>query len=120
MSRLRLVLIAVIGLFLSACGGQSKQENVTNIDTDKVKAIQWKLVTSWPKNFPGLGMGPERFSVLVDEMSNGRLKIKVYGAGELMPAFEVFDAVSQGSVQMGHSAAYYWKGKAPAALMPVS
>ncbi|MPY22772.1 TRAP transporter substrate-binding protein [Shewanella sp. YLB-07] len=115
MNRLRLVLIAMTGLFLSACGGESKQESVSNIDIDKVAAIEWKLVTSWPKNFPGLGMGPERFSVLVDEMSNGRLKIKVYGAGELMPAFEVFDAVSQGSVQMGHSAAYYWKGKAPAA-----
>ncbi|QSX36287.1 TRAP transporter substrate-binding protein DctP [Shewanella sedimentimangrovi] len=81
----------------------------------EIKPIEWKLATSWPKNFPGLGMAPERFATMVEEMSAGRLKIKVYGAGELMPAFEVFDAVSQGTVQMGHAAAYYWKGKAPAA-----
>ena len=48
-------------------------------------------------------------------MSNGRLEITVYGAGELVPAFEVFDAVSSGSAQMGHAGAYYWKGKIPAA-----
>jgi TRAP-type mannitol/chloroaromatic compound transport system substrate-binding protein len=52
---------------------------------------------------------------MVEEMSAGRLKIKVYGAGQLVPALEVFDAVSRGTAQMGHSGAYYWKGKAPAA-----
>lgn len=76
--------------------------------------FEWKLVTSWPKNFPGLGMAPERLAKLVEKMSNGRLKIKVYGAGELVPALEVFDAVSRGTAQMGHSGAYYWKGKVPA------
>ncbi|MED5442390.1 MAG: TRAP transporter substrate-binding protein, partial [Pseudomonadota bacterium] len=45
----------------------------------------------------------------------GRLTIKVYGAGELVPALQVFDAVSQGTAEMGHSGAYYWKGKASAA-----
>ena len=72
-------------------------------------------MTSWPKNFPGLGLAPEKFADYVNEMSAGRLTIKVYGAGELVPGFEVFDAVSQGTVQMGHSGAYYWKGKIPAA-----
>jgi len=50
-------------------------------------------------------------------MSNGRLDIKVYGAGELVGAFEVFDAVAQGAAQMGHGAAYYWRGKIPVAAM---
>jgi TRAP-type mannitol/chloroaromatic compound transport system substrate-binding protein len=59
-------------------------------------------------------MAPERLAKMVDDMSNGRLKIKVYGAGELVPALEVFDAVSRGTSQMGHSGAYYWKGKVPA------
>ncbi|MEM1114632.1 MAG: TRAP transporter substrate-binding protein DctP [Pseudomonadota bacterium] len=77
--------------------------------------IQWKLVTTWPKNFPGLGTGPENFSRMVQEMSNGRMKVHVYGAGEIVPAFEVFDAVSQGVVEVGHGASYYWKGKIPAA-----
>lgn len=48
-------------------------------------------------------------------MSGGRLTVKVYGGGELVPPFEVFDAVSQGTAQMGHSSAYYWKGKTEAA-----
>jgi TRAP-type mannitol/chloroaromatic compound transport system substrate-binding protein len=60
-------------------------------------------------------MAPERIAKLVEEMSNGQMKITVYGAGEQVPAFGVFDAVSSGSHQMGHSGGYFWKGKAPAA-----
>ena len=60
-------------------------------------------------------MAPENFATLVDRMSQGRLKVKVYGAGQMVPALEVFDAVSQGTAEMGHGAAYYWKGKTPAA-----
>ena len=73
--------------------------------------IEWKMVTSWPKNFPGLGMAPELFAQAVEKASNGRLVVKVYGGGELVPALGVFDAVSLGTVEMGHSGAYYWKGK---------
>ncbi len=76
--------------------------------------IKWKMVTTWPKNFPGLGTGANNLARLITEMSGGRLRVKVYGAKELVPAFEVFDAVSRGAAQMGHGAAYYWKGKAPA------
>ena len=75
------------------------------------KTIKWKMVTTWPKNFPGLGPGANKLAKLITEMSGGRLKVKVYGAGELVPAFEVFDAVSRGTAQMGHGSAYYWKGK---------
>ena len=76
---------------------------------------KWKMVTTWPKNFPGLGTGAENLARLITEMSGGRIQVKVYGASELVPAFEVFDAVSRGTAEMGHGAAYYWKGKAPAA-----
>lgn len=78
------------------------------------ETFEWKLVTTWPKKFPGLGLAPENFADIVNEMSNGRLKIRVYGANEIVPALGVFGAVSSGSVEMGHSAAYYWKGKIPA------
>jgi TRAP-type mannitol/chloroaromatic compound transport system substrate-binding protein len=77
--------------------------------------VHWKLVTTWPKNFPGLGTGANNLARLIDEMSGGRLQVKVYGAGELVPAMEVFGAVSQGTAEMGHGAAYYWKGKIEAA-----
>ncbi len=75
---------------------------------------RWKMVTTWPKNFPGLGTGAEKLARLITHMSGGRIRVKVYGAGELVPPFEVFDAVSRGTAQMGHGAAYYWKGKNPA------
>lgn len=77
--------------------------------------IEWKMVTAWPKNFPGLGTGAQFLADAITNMSGGRLTVKVYGGGELVPAFEVFDAVSSGTAQMGHSAAYYWKGKLPEA-----
>jgi len=50
-------------------------------------------------------------------MSGGRLQIKVYGAGQLVPALETFDAVSQGTAEMGHGSAYYWKGKTQTAAL---
>jgi TRAP-type mannitol/chloroaromatic compound transport system substrate-binding protein len=69
------------------------------------------MVTTWPKNFPGLGTGANFLAELIEEMSGGRIKVKVYGAGELVPAFEIFDTVANGTAQLGHGAAYYWKGK---------
>jgi TRAP-type mannitol/chloroaromatic compound transport system substrate-binding protein len=78
------------------------------------KKFQWKMVTTWPKNFPGLGTGADAMAEMIGKASNGRLTVKVYGAGELIPALGTFDAVSRGTAQMGHSAAYYWKGKHPA------
>jgi TRAP-type mannitol/chloroaromatic compound transport system substrate-binding protein len=80
------------------------------------EGIEWKLVTTWPKGLPGLGSAPENFARRVGEMSNGRLTVRVYGAGEVVPPFEVFDAVSQGVAEMGHGASYYWKGKIPSSV----
>ena len=80
------------------------------------ESIEWKLVTTWPKGLPGLGSAPENFARRVGEMSNGRLTVRVYGAGEVVPPFEVFDAVSQGVAEMGHGASYYWKGKIPSSV----
>ena len=97
-------------LFIFSCA-----ENVTETAVVQDKKFKWSLVTTWPKNLPGLGMAPERFSRLVQEMSSGQLEIKVYGDCEIVQAMGVFDAVSSGSVQMGHGGAYYWKGKIPAA-----
>jgi len=73
--------------------------------------MEWKMVTTWPKNFPGLGTGAQRVADRIGEMSDGRLTVKLYAAGELVPAFEAFDAVRQGTAEMSHSAAYYWVNK---------
>jgi TRAP-type mannitol/chloroaromatic compound transport system substrate-binding protein len=102
------VLVLLVG-----CGESSNEGNSN--DSLEQEQYNWRLVTAWPKNYPGLGMAPERIADLVEEMSNGQMKITVYGAGEQVPAFGVFDAVSSGSHQMGHSGGYFWKGKVPAA-----
>ncbi len=100
-------------LTASALGGCARQESDAS-GSKSNETFRWKLVTTWPLNFPGVGSGVNDLATMVDAASGGRLKIKVYGGGELVPAFEAFDAVSRGTVEMGHSAAYYWKGKTPA------
>lgn len=97
---------------INGSGASGIQTEITGGDNPKSQTqYHWKMVTTWPKNFPGLGSAATNFSRLVDEMSEGRLTVSVYGAGELVPALGVFDAVSSGSVEAGHGAAYYWKGK---------
>ena len=109
------LLTAVVALWAIDRGTRKPSSANANNATSSEK-YEWKLVTTWPKNLPGLGAAPENFARYVEEMSSGRLSIRVYGAGEIVPAFEVFDAVSQGVAEMGHGAAYYWKGKIPAAV----
>jgi len=104
-------LLATLGL--SACKEEPAEQQAAATPT--AESYQWKMVTAWPKNFPGLGTAAERLAERVKVMSNGRLTIKVYAAGELVPPLEVFDAVSRGTAELGHGAAYYWKGKVPAA-----
>lgn len=78
---------------------------------------KWNMTTTWPKNFPGLGTGAANIAEFITKASGGRLTIEVYGAGELVPAFDAIDAVGRGAVEMGNGASYYWKGKAPAAQL---
>lgn len=117
--------VAVVGLLMLWVGtlglwvldsqqkGPASEDGSQEVSTEQIK---WKLVTTWPKGLPGLGSAPENFARRVEEMSNGRLSVRVYGAGEVVPPFEVFDAVSQGVAEMGHGASYYWKGKIPASV----
>jgi len=98
---------------LNACS--KTEQKCSDSALSKQKTIKWKMVTTWPKNFQGLGEGAEFLARIINEMSGGRLQIKVYGSGELVPALQVFDAVGSGTAEMGHGASYYWKGKmAPA------
>jgi TRAP-type mannitol/chloroaromatic compound transport system substrate-binding protein len=72
---------------------------------------QWRMVTTWPKNFPGLGVGAENLAKRISDMSGGRLTIRVYSAGEMVPPLQALDAVINGTAEMSHSAAYYWQNK---------
>jgi len=80
------------------------------------QTLKWRMVTSWPKRLPGPGMSAERVAERIKAMSGGRLQIAVFAAGEVVPAFEVLDAVGSGVAEMGHTAAFYWQGKQPAAV----
>ena len=73
-----------------------------------------KLVTTWPKNLPGLGMAAEHLAKRIVEATDGQLSVQVYAAGELVGAFDAFDAVASGNADMYHGADYYWQGKSPA------
>lgn len=104
----------LMALGLTACKDEPTQ-SAAQTAAAPVETVHWKMVTTWPKNYPALGTGADDFAKRVNRMSDGRLNIKVYAAGELVPAMEVFDAVSRGTAQMGHGPSYYWKGKVPAA-----
>ncbi len=77
-------------------------------------AMQWRMQTTWPKNFPGLGTGANKLAEFIGKASGGKLTVEVFGGGEIVPPFETMDAVSSGTLEMGHGAPYYWKGKVPA------
>jgi TRAP-type mannitol/chloroaromatic compound transport system substrate-binding protein len=81
----------------------------------RAQTLRWRMVTSWPKRLPGPGMSAERVAERISALSGGRLQIAVQAAGELVPAFEVLDAVGSSVAEMGHTAAFYWQGKQPAA-----
>jgi TRAP-type mannitol/chloroaromatic compound transport system substrate-binding protein len=76
---------------------------------------RWRMVTSWPKRLPGPGMSAERVAERIAALSGGRLQVTVHAAGEVVPAFEVLDAVGAGVAELGHTAAFYWQGKQAAA-----
>ncbi|WP_028299511.1 TRAP transporter substrate-binding protein [Oceanospirillum beijerinckii] len=107
--------VGAAGAVLAGCNTGSESGSEQKKAVEKKEVIKWKMVTTWPKNFPGLGTAANALAEKITKMSGGRLEVKVFGAGELVPAFGVFDAVSSGTAQMGHSASYYWKGKAAAA-----
>jgi TRAP-type mannitol/chloroaromatic compound transport system substrate-binding protein len=76
--------------------------------------ITWRMVTTWPKNFPGLGVGAQRLADRITTASGGRLTVQVFSAGELVPPLQSLDAVIDGTAEMSHGAAYYWQNKSPA------
>ncbi|MGK0381841.1 MAG: TRAP-type mannitol/chloroaromatic compound transport system substrate-binding protein, partial [Flavobacteriales bacterium] len=70
MKLLQLFVLSTFSILMISCGGQSSDAPNTQVEQ---QTYEWKLVTSWPKNFPGLGKGPETFAKYVERMSNGRL-----------------------------------------------
>ncbi|MGH8166708.1 MAG: TRAP transporter substrate-binding protein, partial [Woeseiaceae bacterium] len=103
----------VLAAGVTAC---AKEEAASGDGEDRFReTFSWNLVTSWPPGLPGVGTGAENLADRIGRASGGRLTVKVFAGGELVPALEVFDAVSRGTAQMGHDASYYHRGKVPAA-----
>ena len=73
--------------------------------------VEIAIVTTWPRDFPGLGTGAQRFAQRMSDMSDGRFQVSYYAAGERVKAFDSFDEVASGNAQMYHGADYYWGGK---------
>lgn len=99
---------------LNSCTDDKTQKiDVPNLNLNK--KYRWKMVTTWPPNFPVFGEAANYLSQWVEKMSGGRMIIKVFGGGELVPALEAFDTVASGTVEMGSGCSYYWSGKSPSA-----
>ena len=76
-------------------------------------SIQWRLAASWPKSLDTLYGGAELVARRVGEITDGKFTIRAFAAGEIVPALQVLDAVQAGTVELGHTATYYYFGKDP-------
>ncbi len=103
-------LTAAIGTgLLSSC--TIRREEASN--TNGLPKIRWRMATSWPLSLDTIYGGAETICKRVNALSGGNFQIKSYAGGELVPGLEVLDAVQAGSVECGHTASYYYKGKNP-------
>lgn len=78
---------------------------------------KWKLVTAWPKNLPGPGVAAQMLADRITALSGGRIEVKLYAAGELVPGHGVFDAVSEGTAELYHAVPAYWGSKSKGILL---
>ena len=103
--------------FLKKAGLGAAAVAATTVNAPAVlaqKKYRWKMVTTWPPGLPVLQTGAERLAERIKELSDGRIQIQVFAGGELVPPLETFQAVSDGTVECGSGASYYWAGKEPA------
>ena len=112
----RKIIIGSVALFtgtsiaLSGCKGGTPNKPEKSASISK-KKVRWKMATAFPKNFPGSDLNAQKVKNNIEIASNGQLTIEHYGAGEIVPAFEIFDAVRNGTIDCGVSAPYYWISK---------
>jgi len=90
-------------------GGQGSEGSAEALPT-----ISWRLASSFPRTLDTIYGASETLAKQLELMSAGRFTIRTFPAGELVPGLQVLDAVQQGTVQVGHSASYYYVGKHPA------
>src|SRR3974390_36146 len=100
--------------FLTALGVGAAAAAITKpAIAQSMPELKWRLTASWPKSLDTLFGACETFAKWVNEASDGKFQIQVFAAGEIVPGLQVLDAVQNGTVEMGHSAQYYYIGKDP-------
>lgn len=92
----------------AACAGAAAAFAAPALATGK---RELKMIMTWPKKTPGVGVNAERFADALTALTDGRLTVTLYGAGDVVPPFESLDAVSSGTADLCHSTPYYWVGK---------
>jgi TRAP-type mannitol/chloroaromatic compound transport system substrate-binding protein len=102
--------VALVG----GCQGQKTQSTANKPEIADLPTIQWQMATSWPPSLDTIFGGAQVLAERVAALTGGKFTITPRAAGEIAPALEVLDVVSQGAVQCGHTAAYYYIGKSPA------
>jgi TRAP-type mannitol/chloroaromatic compound transport system substrate-binding protein len=100
---------------LKGAAGAGAAAAATTISAPAIaqQRIEIVMVTTWPRDFPGLGTGAQRFAKRLSDMTNGRMVMQYFAGGERVKPFDSFDEVASGNAQMYHAADYYWKGKHP-------
>ena len=96
---------------VTACGGGSESA-APAVHTNK--SVVWRLASSFPPGLDTIYGAAEYLAQRVEAMSEGRFRIRCYPAGEIVPPLQVMDAAQQGTVQIAHTASYYYIGKSPA------
>ncbi len=122
MDRRRLLQLGALGA-LGGCGSNPYLENPETIKLQQEnekhqfettgEVYNWKLALFVPLGFEIWGPGVQRFAENARILSRGQLNISVKGAGEIVPSMQIFDAVKDGDIEMGHAASYFWDGKDP-------
>ena len=98
------------GLALASCSGGTPDKPSKSASVNK-NIYKWKMSTAFPKNFPGSDLNAQKLKNYIEDASDGQLVIEHFGAGEIIPAYEIFDAVRNGTIDCGVSAPYYWISK---------
>lgn len=97
--------------FITGAAAAAAVAATTTSGVTKAAEFEWKMVTSLPVGLPGPGVSADRFAERVTQMSGGRLSVKVYGAGQLVPAFGTQDAVENGVAEMYHGSGSWFAGR---------
>ncbi len=106
--------LGATGLAAAACSGGTDPSGAPGGPAIIRRRTKLTMTTTWSKDLPGLGMAANRIADRIKALSDGQMEVSVFAAGELVPAFEAFDAVASGNVDMYHGAEYYWQSKSKA------